>query len=292
MEASLSRGSETDGARAATSPRVDTATIPRPPTPEWDISEPDPAWFGPLRRSAKRIALGVVDRGWFGLIPLDTHLVICGFPRSGSTLLQVMIEHCLSGAKVFSRETRGLRMAHYALRNRAVMITKRPRDIFWMDDIRAFYARQRAKARFVLTVRDPRAVLTSYHRGWEARGYYLTPTQWRAHYEHYRYARQFDDTVLVEYADLVCDPREIQQRLSEFAGCAIARPFDQFHLVASRDRIALNGLRPLDKSSIDKWRDPTSRDHIRRLLQEIPDLPDCLIDMGYERDTRWTRDYA
>jgi len=293
MNGNWSLGSERGtGARIPAPAKASVAPMPPPPKPEWDISDPDPALFGALRRAAKRIALGVVDRGWFGLTPLETHLVVCGFPRSGSTLLQVMIETCFAGAKVFSRETRGLRMAHYALRNQTVMITKRPRDVFWMDDIRAFYARRRAKARFVLTIRDPRAVLTSYHAGWAERGHYLTPTQWRAHYEHYRYARRFEDTMIVEFADLVSDPHGVQKRLSEYAGCAVERPFDQFHLVASKDRIALNGIRPLDRSAIDKWRDPKHRERMRRLLDEIPELPERIIEMGYETDTRWTADYA
>ena len=71
------------------------------------------------------------------------------------------------------------------------------------------------------------------------------------------------------------------------------RQFDQFHAAVPEhfDTRALNGVRPLDKSSLTKWRTPKHRDRLHQLLSEIPELPDRLIEMGYEADTDWTREY-
>lgn len=268
-------------------------------------------WFGTrqrtelipaLGRGLKRLANATVDTGWFGLRPLRAHIVICGFQRSGSTLLLLQTETCVSDARTFGFEVRALGAAQYALRNHSYMITKFPSDVFFLDEIRAYYAKRRADVRFVLTVRDPRGVLTSIYQGVDRRqegGYSEDPARWQAYYDHVQYARQFDDVIPVEYQDLVSRSTDVQRALTEFIGWHVDLPFDQFHTAASPDfrggchgdPSPLNGLRPLDSSRLHAWRQPKHRDRIRRILREIPDLPDCLIEMGYESDSSWVREY-
>ena len=62
------------------------------------------------------------DTGWLGLTPLRTHIVVCGLPRSGTTMLQLMLESALPDARRFGCEVSGWRAAMYRLRNHAVMI--------------------------------------------------------------------------------------------------------------------------------------------------------------------------
>ncbi len=285
---------EAAGARAPAPP---AGRAGRPERPERDVglADAEPAFLGSIRRAGKRVLLGVVDRGWFGFTPLQTHVVVCGFPRSGSTLLQLMVETCVEGAKVFGRETRALRMARYAWRNHAVMVTKRPGDIYWIDEIREFYEGRRAKVRFVLTTRDPRAVLTSLHARTANQGQHVTPEAWRTYYAHFEYARRFPDTLVVDFADLVGDAPAVARRLTEFTGWTVSRPFEEFHLAASSDTfdaVALNGIRPLDRGAVDRWRRPAHREDVRRLLRQLPELPERLIAMGFEPDTEWVREYA
>jgi hypothetical protein len=253
--------------------------------------------LGVLRLGLKRLALDLIDTGLVGVPALRTHVVICGFVRSGSTLLQVMVESCVRGVKGFPRETRGLTMARSALRHHPVMITKRPADIFWMDEIRTFYAGRRPRVRFIVTIRDPRAMLTSMHPRTREQGYHvLRPKGWRDYtFEHYRYAIRFDDTAVVRYEQLVTDPMGVQRSLTEFIGWTVDHPFDRYH---ERARVpgwsaeVMNGFRPLDQTGVDKWRHPQHRDRIRQILDEVPDFPQVLIEMGYESDTRWTREYV
>jgi len=289
-----SPGSELDGTRLFRGARPARPPIhPR----DLELAEIKPVAFGAIRRALKRAVLDLVDTGWLGLPALRTHVVICGFVRSGSTLLQVMAESCVRGVKAFPREMRALRMAQYALRHHPIMITKRPADIGWMDELRAFYAGRRPEVRFIVTIRDPRAILTSTHPRTREQGYHMMdPRSWRTNtFEHYRYALHFDDTIVVRYEQLVADPMGVQRSLTEFIGWTVDHPFDRYH---ERARVrgwraeVMNGFRPVDPAGIDRWRDPKYRDRIRELLEQIPDLPQVLIEMGYEPDTRWTREYV
>ncbi len=82
---------------------VKDAISARPPQLPRDVelANPPAGPFGAVKRGLKRLILDVVDTGWLGLPALRTHVVICGFVRSGSTLLQVMCESCVHGVKGF-----------------------------------------------------------------------------------------------------------------------------------------------------------------------------------------------
>lgn len=247
--------------------------------------------IGVLRRRLKSLALATIDKGWFGLTPLRTHVVMCGFPRSGSTLLQLILETCVSGIRTFGRELPAMRAALTASRNHAIMLTKDPFDVFRVDEIRNFYASGSPTLRLILTKRDPRAILVSTHSR-RPGGYYLTCEEWRGYYEHFEYARQGEDTTVVKYESLVQQPAAVEEQLREFIGWTMHCPFDRFHEAIPRefDTAALNGVRPLDPGSIHRWQESKHRERLCRVLQELPELPRLLIDMGYEADTRWVGD--
>ena len=270
------------------------AVAGRPPRPS-DLKgkEPSPGLLHPLHRGAKRAAVLASERGWFGLTPLSTHVVICGFPRSGSTLLLLMAETAFPEAKVFHEEKTGLKAAQQFWPGRQpLMITKRPNDVFFVDEIREFYCDRGTQVRFVLCARDPRAVLTSVHE--RQPGYYVSPARWRAMYAHFLYVRPAADVLTVEFNDLVRTPQAVQERLAKFIGWRAASRFDEFTAAvpAGFDTRALNGVRPVDPSTIDKWRAPEHRERIRAMLQELPELPSVLIELGYETDTSWTDEYV
>jgi hypothetical protein len=276
----------------------------RPPRPEFikDLPPPRTGALYSARRGIKQAMFTAVDHGWFGLRPLRTHVVVCGFTRSGSTLLLLMAETCVSDAKTFGLEVSALAAARHALRNHSYLITKDPGDVFFLDEIRAFYSTRPADVRFILTVRDPRAVLASKIEGFptdQPGGYYESPARWRAYYEHVRYAQQFDDVLTVEYNDLIWQPVEQQRRLTDFIDWDVHMPFDQYHTAASPEFRGgtslvvspLNGMRPLDPTRLEAWRREEHRERIHQVLQEVPELPEYLIELGYEYDTGWVRDY-
>jgi hypothetical protein len=274
-------------------------SLPRPPLPSFVLH----AWPAPKkgiisspRHALKRLSLAAVDHGWFGLRPLKAHVVMLGFPRSGSTLLQLMIEACVSDIRTFGKEYWAPAAAQYALRNHSYMLTKAPWDIFFLDEIRAYYAERPANVRFILTMRDPRSILTSSIDDAplnQPDGYFMALDRWTPYYEHVRYAQQFDDALSVKYRDLVCDPNAVQKSLTEFVGWHVRLPFDQYHTAIPRffDFHHLNGLRPLETTRLDAWRQEKHRDRMCRALREIPDLPEHVIELGFEPDTSWVRDY-
>ena len=116
--------------------------------------------------------------------------------------------------------------------------------------------------RFVLTLRDPRAVLTSIFV--DKPGYCVPADKWRAVYDHIQWQRQFSDVMLVEYRDVVERPENVQQRLVAFTGCDI-KAMDGFHgrVPQDFDTRALNGVRPLNSASFDKWRTAEHRTRIQ-----------------------------
>lgn len=272
------------------------ADLDRPPSADPGIAWPEPPapWRSRwLRRPIKRTALWFVDHSWFGLTPLEKHIVIAGFPRGGTTLVQAILESCTEGAKVYGAESRGLNSAKYALRSSPILITKRPDEVFCFEEIRAFYQHRKASAHFVLICRDPRAVLTSHHHS-DRSHYYVTPRRWRAVYEHWRYQHTRPDVLPIRYEELVTDPQKVEAQLTAGLGVRFHTPMADFHKVISPsfDGRALNGVRPLDPKAIGRWRSESYRDRLRTLLEDhLPELPKRLIEMGYETDTKWTRDY-
>jgi hypothetical protein len=240
--------------------------------------------------------LRIIDRGWFGLVPLQAHLVICGFPRSGTTLLQLMTATAYPDARAFPVERSGMGAARNDFPGKwPLLISKRPDDIFWVDEIRQIYRSMgtKTRVRFFVCVRDPRAILTSVHRR-NPDGYWVSIERWRSIYEHFVYVRESEDVVVIEYRDLVLEPVKIQRQFVDALGIEPEHPFADFHqaVPGEFDTLALNGVRPLDPATLEKWRSPKHRARIRQLLTEMPELPERLVAMGYEPDTRWVRDYV
>jgi hypothetical protein len=204
-----------------------------------------------------------------------------------------MVESCVAGIKTFGRERRALEFAKYGRRTHACVMTKRPKDIFLIQELRDFYASHSAEVQFIVMHRDPRAILTSVHFSRPSE-YFVTTNQWRHIYRHWKWAANADDVLSIRYEDVVCGPDFVESQFAKLTGCEMNRPFRDFHqnVPAGFDGRALNGLRELDESNVLRWREACHRDRIRSLLQELPELPDVLIEMGYEKDDSWTREYA
>jgi len=247
------------------------------------------------RQGAKRLLRTAVDRGAFGLQPLDTHVVICGLPRTGTTLLQFVIEPCIQDVLTFSGEVNGLWAARHANRNHAFLVTKRPDDIDQIEEIRSYYDSHPGSVHFLLPLRDPRDLLTSTHDAYpDSQGYYVSCERYTRLWKRVRRHTDDSDTSVLRYENLVGRPDEVEAELAERIGWTVSRPFARYHEFANdsaRDPMtegALAGLRPLNKKSVGRWRKPEHRARIREVLRKVPDLPQHLIEMGYETDTEWT----
>lgn len=242
---------------------------------------------GPLKRLRRRILSPLYrlpDSGLAGLTPLRTHILICGFPRSGTTLLQMMLENALPSARRFGREVGGWRAATYAWRNHPVVISKVPHDVFRLDPLRAFYAQRRATLRILLAIRDPRDVLTSRRQVGGPPGYCVSSERWRRYFHACLRERHAADVLTITYEDLITDPLTQQRRIEQFTGEPLSLSLDQFHTVnrPDFDTATLNGLRPVEQSLIGRWRSPEHRERMTQLCAELPELPRALVMLGYE----------
>jgi hypothetical protein len=247
-----------------------------------------------LRRGLLMPLFRLPDTGLFGLTPLQKHILICGFPRSGTTLLQLMLENAIPQARRFGRETGGWRAATYCWRNHAKAITKVPHDIFRLAPLRNFYGKRGVELKVILMLRDPRDVLTSRRKTGGPKGYVVSSERWRLYYESFKRHQNDPDVIVVRYEDLVAEVEREQKRLEDFTGETMAVPFSRFNQVERPDfdTSTLNGLRPIEQTLIARWAAPDHDDRIRQVLSELPELPQALIDLNYAPDTSWIDAHA
>jgi hypothetical protein len=265
--------------------------ISKPPVPD-DVRRPQvPGLVDGIRQRCVRLAHRVADRQVLGSRP-SRGVVICGMPRSGSTLLQLMLETAYPNSRQFGRERAALHLARHVWPSRhSLLISKRPNDVFWIDEIREAYRGRAAGPRFIVTSRDPRAVLTSRHSGRPE--YYVSIERWRAIFAHIRYVRAAPDVTVVDYGDLVREPANTQSRLVGAIGEEPSAPFESFSdaIPSGFKTTALNGVRPIDTASLYKWREPEHAGRISELLSKVPELTSLLVEEGYEPDDSWAADY-
>ncbi|WP_423823482.1 glycosyltransferase [Salinisphaera sp. SPP-AMP-43] len=252
-------------------------------------------------RSSRRLLRRAVDTGAPGLTPLDTHVVICGFPRTGSTLLQLMIEACVADVRTFDGELEGLWAARYAVRNHHYMVSKYPRDITAIDALRAHYRERTGQVHFVVMLRDPRAILTSAHQAYpSSQGYYVDFERWQTIYEHVRALDTGPDVTFIRYEDLVTDPDRVQAALAEAIGWQDKHEFSRYDdrvraTGRSRDSMtegALGGLRAVERGRSSPWLDPEHTERMQAMLESIPEMPEYLIELGYEPNRVWVNDFV
>ena len=288
-----------------------TPSLVGPPVPRSDTPTIYDQWTGGkrLRRQLVARLYRLPDTGLLGLTPLRTHVLICGFPASGTTLLQLMVENGLPAARRFGTEVGGWRAATYAWRNHAVVISKVPHDVFRLAPLRAFYATRRAELKVLLTSRDPRDLLTArrpktgiggagcgrHGGGTDAPTdeYCLTPNQWRQYWVAYCQNRHHPDVKIVRYEDLVTDIAAEQARVERFVGHPMAVPFADCMKVdrPDFDAATLRGRRPVDTSRVARWRDPAHAGRLSAVLAVLPELPAAVVDLGYEPDASWADGY-
>ncbi len=259
------------------------------------IDRTETIWSGlGLRRSLKRRVASMFyclpDTGVFGLTPLRTHIAVCGYPRSGTTMMLMMLEYALPRAKRFGHEQSGWRAAAAAWRNHAVMVSKAPNDVFKLHRLRNFYGNRGAAFRPILMLRDPRDVLTSRHVITGNERYFVDIPQWKDYTAYIQHYLNDPDVLVVRYEDFVDDVDGWQTRIESFAGERFDRPLNQFFTEERSDfrTRALNGVRPVDTKSVGRWCKPEHRARLDEILCDVPEFPQVLIDLGYEQDQSWT----
>lgn len=273
----------------AASPQAVPSTA-RPQLPPNCVTKCSPGFQFPatLLTPLMQLRTWLLQQGYFGGTPLQQQLVICGFPRSGTTLCQLMLESCTADIGSAGRERRALQIGRFGSRRHESFVSKRPKDLFLIPEIAEWYQARGIRVQFLVMHRDPRSILTSRHFSAPAE-YYFSPSLWKQYRPHWKWACQRPDVLSLSYEQLVRDPDRCQRSILEFTGWTASRPFSAYHqqVPAGFDHRALNGLRPVETSRIDAWR---AAGHFRRIadiLNAVPELPQLLMEDGFEADTSW-----
>lgn len=237
----------------------------------------------------------------------DRHLIIAGQPRSGSTLFFNMLHHCLQDFTLQATEASALSLLDHP----GNTCTKRPLDIF---DVHGIVARNRGAKRLelIVTLRDPRDILISYHRSvpgayfCDADASHFVPKDGpprlgspgllathRAIAELLNSGTFPGGVFLLKYEHLVADPDRIQAKLAEGFGLRFEGRFGDFHKGAIPEALKgpLNGIRAVDPSRVAAWRAPEHRARIIDQFTRFPALHDVVVALGYEENRDWFAEF-
>ncbi len=252
---------------------------------------------------------------WLGLRLLGVRqqqIVVCGFPRGGTSLLYNMISSCLPEFHCEPFEQyfiyRIHRLGNYA--------TKAPLDVLhvpWIDGLNI----NRKELAVLVVVRDIRDVLTSRHpvlpneyfighdHSWWPQDKTFKKWHYDAPgvihiYEAVRAIRTRSDTTIVRYEDLVADPNAVQRTLAELYGLRFDGDFQQFHERPERHAYKYEGrFAPVDASlvreslqstteRVARWRKrPEDVQRIIAQFSQCEMLFTILEEFGYEVDREW-----
>lgn len=245
------------------------------------------------------------------------HIVICGYPRSGTSLLFNMVSSSISGFRCEPFEQQAIRRLH----RRGNYVTKFPLDVLNINVI--LNANLLAKdIYFVAMIRDIRDLITSRHPmvpdryfiGYRASLWPTGPgfSAWdykapgiEAVYRAIRAcaARTDVNFLAVRYENLVADSVSVQRQIERFVGITFADSFSDYHnrrdrhaynytgRYAARDPSLVRENSRADPSRVAKWRNPAHTEIIRSQFHQHPELFQILIEDGYEKDADWFNEF-
>ena len=213
---------------------------------------------------------------------------VVGCPRSGTTLMSELLRH----AYEFPEQTLHEQSLFKPIDSVSYpYLSKKP-----SDTVRLGKVIQADQDLYVIAmVRDPRSVVTSKHWSSTAEKYFVGFSRWRETIEAVNSLRPKHRCLVVRYEDLINDPEGVQRTLelklrflkrrNSFSSFATEARYVPQHSIA-----AMKGVRDFESSRIAAW-----QEHLPRLRSELnanPDLPQWLIETGYETDSSWVKRLA
>lgn len=270
-----------------------------------------------MLKESKRILRRLLRSGLSGLRKArrilghdyGTNVIVCGPPRSGTSLAFLVICKQLPSFKMVlprgNGRSREVSAVTYAYKP-GNLIGKMPSDILRVTKIKAIAVKRNV---FVCMIRDPRDILVSRHQWYNKNEYWVYPDmeapKRRGAKEKYSpfglldYLASIREITgergcqllgkeacirLVRYEDLVSGVVKINEvlcaaGLGRFLGTADRSPYDAGEL-ASQGPKAASGA---------NWKREEHRSKILRDFAEYPQLFEEVTFFGYERDQEWYR---
>ncbi|WP_309396693.1 sulfotransferase domain-containing protein [Cerasicoccus maritimus] len=232
------------------------------------------------------------------------HVFVCGFPRSGTSLMFNMITASLDGFDYVNRETTAVewmvRPGNY--------ISKVPDDMFKLDFISS-HNPYRKQITAIVLYRDVRDVLTSIHQDYPGDYYvdYLSRKGGRAGmcqlYDQLMKVRSYSsvgvNVIVLKYEDLVADADAVQEHVSSNSHLRFSSSFSSFYERPDRlvygEGSAKSGKfewQKVNKGRHGKWRSESHRERVQVVFSQHPDLFIMLKELGYEKDDAWFEEFA
>lgn len=207
-------------------------------------------------------------------------LHVVGCPRSGTTLLMELLYSCFECHRIGGHEQSilSLRQSNFACNPDQVLLSKQPTDILHGRMLLT----HDPQLHLIHVVRDPRAVISSRHIAGTGPGYFANYRIWKQCDVSARELLSHPRVLQLRYEDLVRHPDLLQQMIADYFPFLKQRhPFSEFSRHARPDAqacSALNGLRPIDTGSLDKW-----HGHLPRVKAQLLIWPWMQRDLEYYR---------
>lgn len=241
-------------------------------------------------------------------------LIVCGYPRGGTSLLYNMLASTLSTNFKFTEFEKYFIHLLHKLGNIA---SKAPLDIINLEYLDRLNIHKKEIA-LIVVIRDIREVITSKHPiypddyfiGFD--GSYWPQDEglnsWSCDApgvlevtEKIREAMGRDDVLVVRYEDLVSDPDRIQSLIKDKFNYDFSLPFSQYHMAKDKHSYKYEGkYKPKDSSLVlegkpvlvkeDKWRQNNNLARVKEQFEQCDELFSILIEFGYETDRKWFDD--
>lgn len=263
-----------------------------------------------VTRTYSRLRRGITGRGY-------RQLVVCGYPRGGTSLLYNMLSTTLESFSFEHFEVPAARRIHRL----GDIASKFPLDVLDVRDLPSLNIH--GKEIIVIgVVRDPRDVMTSRHPVVPDRYFIGHDHSWWPQDVEFREWKfdapgimpVFEAMVALEvsspfrylsvrYEDLVADADAVQTAIGEALGLRFNGRFSSFHqrgdrlayryqgAASPRDPSLVREDKAPDASRAGKWRDATHRARIVEQFQACPKLFAVLEHHGYEADDGWFAAY-
>lgn len=223
------------------------------------------------------------------------HVIICGFPRSGTSLLHSLMQNSLMGFNFLEKEVPATSVSDL----KSSIVTKRPLDSSGIGKISELLKDR--KLYFLFCIRDVRDLICSVHPE-SPHDYFIdftdqigifpdgstgpyAPGIRRYYWAHQKYTQLI---FTIKYEKLVSEPDYLQDQIFQYIDEPIKNRFSDFSIeskVSPGMISALNGVRAIDTNSVGIW-----RRHPRRIWDEFTRTPllfDVLSYFHYEQNREW-----
>jgi hypothetical protein len=247
--------------------------------------------------------------GLFGYT--QRQLVVCGYPRSGTSLIYNMLSASLgTHFKFLPFENYFI----YSIHRIGSIATKAPMDLFHLKELSSLNVNNKDII-VIIMVRDIREILTSKHPiypdeyfiGYDSSFWPQTKefTEWAYNapgiiniYEEICRVKDLKGVKLIKYESLVLCPDSVQDKINDRFDLHFVGEFSNYHLdskelpykyegkyKANNESLVLEGKQVVNKEA--RWRKEEYKDRIVSQFKACPQLFDILIDYGYEKDRSW-----